>query len=191
MAPSRKGKSAPAAAKFPAYDVEKWPAGKLKPYAGNARLHSPEQIAQLRGSFRQFGQVWPVLVRKDGTLIAGHGRLEAAKAEGFKTVRVIVANGWTEEQCRAFALLDNRVPLNAEWDKERLAAELSALQGAGTDLSALGFEPAELASLLAPGSPGLTDPDDAPEPPANPVSRVGDDRDRQHVESPRGRGIVR
>jgi ParB-like chromosome segregation protein Spo0J len=82
-------------------------AEKLKPYARNARLDGAEQIAQLRGSFRQFGQVWPMLVRAAGTIIAGHGRLDAAKAEGFKTIRVIVAKGWSDEQCRAFGLLDN------------------------------------------------------------------------------------
>jgi ParB-like nuclease domain len=71
------------------------PQKSSSPYARNARVHSAEQIGQLRGSFRQFGQVWPILIRQDGTIIAGHGRLEAAKAEGFKTIRVIVAFGWT------------------------------------------------------------------------------------------------
>src|SRR4051812_39274449 len=94
----------------PAYAIETWPVDRLKPYDRNARVHGKEQIQQLRASFREFGQVWPILVRADGTIIAGHGRLEAATAEKFKEVQVIVANGWTEQQCRAFGLLDNRVP---------------------------------------------------------------------------------
>ena len=95
--------------------IETWPIDRPRPYERNARTHSPEQIEQLRNSFRTYGQVWPILVREDGTVISGHGRIEAAKAEGFGTLQVIVARGWTPEQCRAFALLDNRVPLNAGW----------------------------------------------------------------------------
>lgn len=155
--------------------VETWPVERLKAYERNARKHSAQQIGQLRSSFQKFGQVWPVLVRADGTIIAGHGRLEAAKAEGYTEVRVIVAQGWTEEQCRAFGLLDNQVPLNAEWDATLLGLELSDLRGLGVDLGSLGFASSELAEFMpAGGTAGLTDPDDTPEPPAVPVSRAGD-----------------
>lgn len=160
---------------LPAYKVESRPIAWLKPYQRNARTHSAKQIEQLRGSFRQFGQVWPILAREDGTIIAGHGRLEAAKAEGLAKVRVIVAAGWSEEQCRAFGLLDNKVALNSEWDEALLGAELAELGTLGIDPVALGFEPAELAALSGTGGrTGLTDPDDAPEPPARPVATSGD-----------------
>lgn len=154
--------------------VEVWPVDRLKPYARNARKHSAKQVAQLRESFASFGQVWPILVREDGTIIAGHGRLEAAKAIGITAVRVIVAQGWSDEQCRAFGLLDNKVALNSEWDEKLLGLELAELSGLGVDLETLGFDAAELAPILHPESGGLTDPDDAPEPPATPVSRRGD-----------------
>lgn len=173
--PSAPPKAAPAPAALPPYAVSTWPISKLKPYDRNARVHGKEQIQQLRSSFRKFGQVWPILVREDGTIIAGHGRLEAAKAERFTKVQVIVATGWSEEQCRAFGLLDNRVPLNAEWDEGKLGIELAALSAGGLDLASLGFTPLELNTLTASArEDGLTDPDDVPEVPAIPVSRICD-----------------
>lgn len=160
---------------LPPYAIETWPVDRPKPYERNARTHSKKQVKQLAESFRQYGQVWPLLVREDGTLIAGHGRLEAARAAGLTEVRVIVAAGWTEEQCRAFGLLDNRVPLNAEWDEEALAAELKDLAGFGVDLGGLGFDAAELASLPGTGGhTGQTDPDDVPRPPKCPAAIRGD-----------------
>lgn len=144
-----------AAASLPPYTVETWPIGKPQKYERNARTHSAKQLAQLRDSFRKFGQVWPILVREDGTIIAGHGRLEAAKAEGMTDIRVIVATGWSEEQCRAFGLLDNRVALNSDWDETLLAAELAELSGMGVDLSMLGFAAPELSKLLPNGGGGL------------------------------------
>lgn len=162
-----------AVAAAPQHATEMWPVGRLKPYERNARTHSKKQIAQLSDSFKKFGQVWPILVRADGTVIAGHGRLDAAKAEGLTEVRVIVAAGWTEEQCRVFGLLDNKLALNSEWDDALLGVELAALGGLGVDLESLGFSPLELNEYLEPKS-GLTDPDDVPPPPAIPVSRVGD-----------------
>ncbi|GAB5505797.1 MAG: DNA modification methylase [Rhizobiaceae bacterium] len=167
-------KPAAAALQLPAYDVEVWPVDRPMAYEGNARKHSQKQIDQLRDSFRKFGQVWPILVREDETVIAGHGRLEAAKQEGLKEVRVIVARGWSEHQCRAFGILDNKVALNSEWDEALLGQELSALGDIGIDLSSLGFEPQELAKFVAHGTEGNTDPDDAPEEPAAPVCKRGD-----------------
>jgi ParB-like chromosome segregation protein Spo0J len=86
---------------------------------------------------------------------------------------VIIALGWSEEQCRAYALADNRIALNSGWDEDLLSLELQEMDALGMDLAALGFAPAELNDLLRPKG-GLTDPDDAPEPPAQPVSRLGD-----------------
>lgn len=155
--------------------VETWPVDRLKAYERNARKHSAKQVDQLRGSFRKFGQVWPILVREDGTIIAGHGRLEAAKAEGLTEVRVLVARGWSEEQCRAFGILDNKIALNSEWDEALLGLELAELAGLGVGPSELGFDPKEFASLSPTGAhTGLTDPDAAPEPQAVPVALRGD-----------------
>jgi len=164
-------KTAPA----PAHMTEVWPIERLKPYERNARTHSKKQIQQLRDSFRSFGQVWPILVREDGTIIAGHGRLEAAKAEGLTEVRVILASGWSEEQCRAFGILDNRVALNSEWNEALLGVELAELGALGIDPALMGFDLDEAAALTGMGGQaGLTDPDEAPEPPVTPVSIVGD-----------------
>src|SRR5258708_5408963 len=135
---------------LPAHAVEVWPLERLRPYARNARIHSVKQVAQLRDSFKTYGQVWPLLVREDGTIIAGHGRLEAARAAGLSQVRVIVAAGWSDEQCRAFGILDNKVALNSEWDEKLLGLELAELNGLGLDLQRLGFEPNELNALLEP-----------------------------------------
>ncbi len=163
-----------AATLVPAYTIETWPIERLKAYERNARKHSPAQLRQLRDSFQKFGQVWPILVRADGTIIAGHGRIEAAKTLGLAEVRVIVAAGWSEEQCRAFGILDNKVALNSEWDETLLGAELADLAGFGVDLAMLGFDAQEIEDILPTGTEGLTDPDETPEPPAVPVSRLGD-----------------
>ena len=136
------------AAPFPAYVIETWAIERLKSHTRNARKHPKKQIEDLRGSLRRFGQVWPLLVRDDGTLIAGHGRLEAMRHEGFAEIRVIVANGWSEDQCRAFGLMDNKLALNSEWDEDLLGMELADLSAAGVDLGALGFDDGELDKLL-------------------------------------------
>lgn len=155
--------------------VETWPVDRLKAYERNARKHSAKQVDQLRGSFRKFGQVWPILVREDGTIIAGHGRLAALKAEGITEVRVLVAKGWSEDQCRAFGILDNKVALNSEWDEELLGQELAELGALGIGADLLGFDPIEADNLVPESEKqGLTDPDEAPEPPVTPVSIRGD-----------------
>ncbi len=121
---------------------------KLVPYARNARIHSKEQILQLRASLREFGFVNPVIVDKDLNIIAGHGRVTAAKEEGFKEVPCIFAEHLTEAQKRAYILADNRLALNAGWDAEMLSVELADLQGVDFDISLLGFDDAELNKLL-------------------------------------------
>ena len=162
-------------APWPAYTVVRKPVDWLKPYERNARTHSEAQIEQLRGSLKQFGWTVPVLAREDGTIIAGHGRVEAAKAEQMTECPVVIAAGWTEEQCRAYALADNRIALNSGWDEALLGLEIAELVDLGIDLVALGFEAEELAALSATGGgEGLTDPDDVPETPSNPVSMTGD-----------------
>lgn len=121
---------------------------RLVPYARNARTHSKEQILQLRASLREFGFVNPVIVDKDLNIIAGHGRILAAKEEGIKEVPCVFAEHLTEAQKRAYIIADNRLALNAGWDVEMLSAELSELQGADFDISLLGFDDAELNKLL-------------------------------------------
>ena len=166
--------AAPEAPKLPAYVIETWSIDRPKAYERNARKHSQKQIDQLRSSFRKFGQVWPILVRADETVIAGHGRLLAAQQEAYSEIRVIVARDWTEDQCRAFGLLDNKVALNSEWDDALLGQELADLGELGVDLSTLGFDEKELAKFFDRRDEGLTDPDEVPDEPVAPVSRLGD-----------------
>lgn len=159
---------------WPANAVERRPIGDLIPYAGNARTHSGEQVAQLAASIREWGWTIPVLVDERGEIIAGHGRVLAAKSLGIAEVPVMVARGWSEAKRRAYVLADNKLALNAGWDDDLLAAELKALQGADFALDLTGFSDGDLAALFAKGAERHTDPDDAPEPPTVPVSVLGD-----------------
>ena len=129
--------------------LEKVDIDKLVPYARNARTHSKEQILQLRASLREFGFVNPVIVDKDLTIIAGHGRVLAAKEEGITEVPCVFAEHLTEAQKRAYIIADNRLAMNAGWDAEMLSVELSELQGVDFDISLLGFDDAELNKLLS------------------------------------------
>ena len=121
---------------------------RLVPYARNARTHSKEQILQLRASLREFGFVNPVIVDKDLNVIAGHGRILAAKEEGIVEVPCVFAEHLTAAQKRAYIIADNRLALNAGWDAEMLSVELADLQAADFDVSLLGFDDAELNKLL-------------------------------------------
>ena len=139
--------------------IERRPIESLIPYARNSRTHSDEQIEQLMASMREWGWTNPVLVDEDGGIIAGHGRVMAAKRLGLKEVPVIVASGWTEAQKRAYVIADNKLALNAGWDNEMLALELGDLQELGFDLDLVGFSTDELEDLLADddaddGTPG-------------------------------------
>jgi ParB-like chromosome segregation protein Spo0J len=130
--------------------VEARPVASLLPYVRNARTHSPEQVAQIAASIVEFGFVAPILVDEHGEVIAGHGRLEAAKSLGLATVPTIVRQGLTEAQKAAYRLADNRIALNAGWDEALLAQELAQLQQMGElDLGLTGFEAAEIERLLA------------------------------------------
>lgn len=120
----------------------------LVPYARNARTHSKQQVKQIQASMREFGFINPVIVDKDYNLIAGHGRILAAKEEGIKQVPCVFVEHLTEAQKRAYILADNRLAMNAGWDDEMLAVELSDLQGEDFDLDLLGFDTDELDKLL-------------------------------------------
>jgi DNA modification methylase len=162
------------ALQWPADRVERRSVASLVPYARNARTHSDEHVAQIAASIREWGWTTPVLVAEDGGIIAGHGRVMAARKLGLAEVPVMVAAGWSEAQRRAYVLADNKLALNAGWDTELLKVELGELQGDGFDLGLTGFSGDELAALLADETAGLTDPDEVPEPPAEPVSVLGD-----------------
>lgn len=127
---------------------EKVDIDKLVPYARNARTHSKEQVKQIQASLREFGFINPVIVDKDYNLIAGHGRILAAKEEGIKQVPCVFVEHLTEAQKRAYILADNRLAMNAGWDDEMLAVGLSDLQENGFDLYLLGFDTDELDKLL-------------------------------------------
>lgn len=159
---------------WPADRVERWPLAKLVPYARNARIHSDEQLAQIAASMREWGWTNPILVDESGLIIAGHGRVSAARRLGWEEAPVMVATGWSEAQKRAYMLADNKLALNAGWDAELLALELGDLAGMGVDLGLAGFTDEEIEQLTATGTAGLTDPDDVPEAPAVPVSGLGD-----------------
>jgi DNA modification methylase len=121
----------------------------LIPYARNARTHSDTQIAQIAASIREFGFLSPVIVSEDGTILCGHGRFYAARKLGLKKVPCIKESHLTETQKRAYILADNKLSLNAGWDEEMLAVELSELQNDDFDLSLIGFDENELADLFA------------------------------------------
>ncbi|MGE0854115.1 MAG: site-specific DNA-methyltransferase [Geminicoccaceae bacterium] len=170
----RKAASVPAnGPAWPADRVERRAVASLLPYARNARTHSPEQVAQLAASIREWGWTTPVLVDEQGTIIAGHGRVLAAQLLGIAEVPVMVATGWSEAQKRAYVIADNKLALNAGWDAELLPVELGDLKAMGFDLSLTGFGELELGKLLLDAE-GDGDPDQAPEPPAEPVSKPGD-----------------
>src|SRR4051812_35845539 len=159
---------------WPADKVERWPVERLIPYARNARTHSLAQVDQIAASIREWGWTTPVLVGEDNRLIAGHGRVLAARKLRIPEVPVMVAVGWTEAQKKAYAIADNKLTLNGGWDEELLRLELGELEVLGFDLDLIGFSEDERAALASLGNAGLTDPDEVPEPPDNPVSVAGD-----------------
>lgn len=125
------------------------PLGKLVPYINNARTHSPEQLTKLRSSLREFGFINPVIIDRDYNIIAGHGRVLAAKEEGIREVPCVFVDYLTEAQKKAYILADNRMALDAGWDEELLRIEIESLQGEDFDVSLTGFEEQELADLFA------------------------------------------
>lgn len=149
----------------------------LLPYARNSRTHSDAQVAQIAASIKEFGFTNPVLVDNDNEIIAGHGRVLAARKLGLKTVPAIRIAYMTEAQKRAYVIADNKLALNAGWDNELLALELGELRDAGFDIELTGFSEDELEGLLLEAEdlpPGNTDDDEVPEPPEAPVTVPGD-----------------
>jgi site-specific DNA-methyltransferase (adenine-specific) len=163
------------------------PIERLRPYAGNARTHSTEQVAEIAASMQEFGWTIPALVDEDGGLIAGHGRLLAAAsiyhdngslrmASGepipVGMVPYLVARGWSPEQKQAYVLADNQLALHAGWDVEVLKQQLGELAEAGYDVGLAGFKPADLEQLFGKMHQGI--PDRVIPPPKDPLSRPGD-----------------
>lgn len=147
----------------------------LIPYARNSRTHSDAQVAQIAASIKEFGFTNPVLIDAGGGIIAGHGRVLAARKLGLSEVPCIRLEHLTDAQKRAYVIADNRLALNSGWDMEMLKVEFADLQELGFDLELTGFDLDEIKELLAPvGTEGLTDPDDAPPLPENPRTRPGD-----------------
>lgn len=159
----------------PADKVEQWPIEKLIPYAKNSRTHSEEQVSQIAASIKEWGFTTAVLVDESGGIIAGHGRVMAARKLGMASIPVMVATGWTDAQKRAYVIADNKLALNAGWDNELLALELGELGDLGFDLQLTGFTDDEIKALMPDEVVDcLTDPDDAPEVQENPVTVTGD-----------------
>jgi len=147
----------------------------LIPYARNSRTHSDEQIAQIAASLKEFGWTNPILIDGDNGIIAGHGRLSAARKLGHEEVPVIELKDLTETQRKAYIIADNRLALNAGWDNEMLTIELNDLLADGFALDILGFDPKELNALLEPDVvEGLTGEDEAPPLPEEPKTKLGD-----------------
>ncbi len=124
------------------------PVEKLVPYINNARTHSPEQILKLRASLREFGFVNPIIIDRKYNVLAGHGRLEGAKAEGYTEVPCVFVDEMTEAQKKAYILADNRMAMDAGWDEELLRVEIEALQADAFDVSLTGFDEQEIADLF-------------------------------------------
>jgi len=155
--------------------VNQTPVDSLIPFARNARTHSDEQVKQIAASIREFGFNNPILIREDLTVIAGHGRLAAAKVLGLKEVPTISLAHLTPLQVRAYVLADNKLALNAGWDDEMLALELEELSMEGFDVALTGFDEVEIGALLADKTEeGLTDEDEIPEVPIEPTTKMGD-----------------
>ena len=121
---------------------------KLVPYANNARTHNKEQILKLRSSLREFGFVNPVIIDREYNVLAGHGRIMAAKEEGIAEVPCVYADHLTDAQKKAYILADNRMALDAGWDEELLSVEMQELQELGFDLGLTGFDESEIADLF-------------------------------------------
>ena len=148
---------------------------KLIPYVKNSRTHSDGQVAQIAASIKEFGWTNPILVDGESGVIAGHGRLLAARKLGQKEVPVIELAHMTESQKRAYVIADNQLAMNAGWDTTLLSLELADLKEQGFEMDVLGFDPKELDKLLEPEQvDGLTDEDAVPETPVEPKTKLGD-----------------
>ena len=120
----------------------------LIPYSRNSRTHSESQIAQIAASLKEFGWTVPILIDAENMILAGHGRVAAARKLGIKEIPVVIADGWTESQKRAYVLADNKIAMNAGWDEEMLRIELEDIRASGLDFELTGFTEKELAAVL-------------------------------------------
>ncbi len=141
-------------------DMQLVPIAKLIPYVNNARTHSPEQITKLRSSLREFGFVNPVIIDRDYNVIAGHGRIAAAREEGIAEVPCVFVDHLTEAQKKAYILADNRMAMDAGWDEELLRVEIESLKGMDFDVSLTGFDDKELSDLFSVGNDSEAKDDD-------------------------------
>ena len=159
----------------PASNAERRSVKSLVPYARNSRTHSDDQVAQIAASIQEWGFTNPILIDPDGGIIAGHGRVMAAKKLGLQDVPCVIADGWTDAQKRAYVIADNKLALNAGWDSEMLAVEFGELEALDFDISLTGFDPEEIGALTPlEATQGLTDEDAVPEVPEQPVTVEGD-----------------
>jgi DNA modification methylase len=156
----------------PVVDVRR--VDSLVPYARNARTHDDAQIAQIAASIKEFGWTNPILVDGDNSIIAGHGRLLAARKLGMEQVPCIELAGLTETQRKAYILADNKLAMNAGWDEDMLRLELGELAAMDFDTLLTGFSDEEMLGLNTGSAEGLTDEDEVSEPPVDPVTRLGD-----------------
>jgi DNA modification methylase len=159
---------------WPADAVERRSIDSLIPYAKNSRTHSDEQVAQIAASMKEWGWTNPILIDETGSIIAGHGRVLAARKLGYTEAPVMITEGWTPAQKAAYVIADNKLALNAGWDFDLLKLELGELESEGFALELTGFSADELKNLLIEETTGLTDEDAVPEVPETPVTVLGD-----------------
>jgi site-specific DNA-methyltransferase (adenine-specific) len=156
-------------------DIQYKPIDSLIPYANNARTHSPEQVQKIASSIKEFGFTNPILIDGDNGIIAGHGRLAAARLLKIDDVPTIQLDGLSDAQKRAYILADNRIALDSGWDNELLAIEFDALKELNFDLTLTGFDDDELLKLKPIElAEGLTDEDAVPDVPEEPITKLGD-----------------
>jgi ParB-like nuclease domain len=136
------------AIEWPVDQIEHWPIERLAAYDRNANTHPPEQVAQIVAAMREFGWTIPVLVREDGTIAAGHGRIEAARQLELAVVPVMVARGWSEEKFRRYVIADNKLAANSVLDLDMLRAEMADIMALGVSLDAIGYTSSEFDVLM-------------------------------------------
>jgi len=149
---------------WPAQQTEMRPVSSLIAYARNARTHSDIQVDKIAASIREFGWTIPILIAEDGTIIAGHGRILAAKKLSITEVPVMIAKGWSEAQRRAYVLADNRLTIEGSWNEELLKIELIDLKASGFNLELTGFDAKEIDEFITvPSDESSIDEDETPE----------------------------
>ena len=157
-----------------AYSIQEIPVENLSVYVNNSRTHSTEQVKQISNSIKEFGFTNPLLIDKNKEIIAGHGRLMAAKQLGLDKVPCIELSNLSEKQKKAYVIADNQLALNAGWNESILSMEIGDLSDNDFDISLLGFNDLDLNKYLLKEFEGLTDEDEVPEPPKEPISKLGD-----------------